>query len=136
MQKRTSAPYIVRRFLWYFFLAVQNKMKYNVNVPLPGVEWDEEKNALNKTVHHIAFEDAQYIFSDENRIERIDQSEGNIFGEERWQTIGKVGKLFFVVYTELGENRRIISARLAEKHERRSYNGYYQIDGKGWDKAT
>lgn len=104
-------------------------------MPLSGIEWDEEKNMVNKEVHHIAFEDAQYIFSDKNRIERIDRSEGNMFGEERWQTIGKVGKVLFVVYTEPGENKRIISARLAEKHERRSYNGYYQIDGKGWGKA-
>ena len=29
----------------------------------------------------------------------------------------------------------IISARLADKNDRRSYNGYYQIDGKGWAKA-
>jgi uncharacterized DUF497 family protein len=27
---------------------------------------------------------------------------------------------------------RIITARKADKSERRSYNGYYQIDGKGW----
>ena len=56
--------------------------------------------------------------------------------EERWQTLGMVGKVLFVVYTERGENRRIISARIAEKHERRSYNGYYQIDGMGWSKTT
>jgi uncharacterized DUF497 family protein len=38
--------------------------------------------------------------------------------------------------SESGEDTRLISAREAEKHERRSYNGYYQIDGKGWAKAT
>ena len=60
--------------------------------------------------------------------------------EERWQTIGKIGKTFFVVYTEQEEGdvsiTRILSAREAEKHERRSYNGYYQIDGKGWTKNS
>jgi uncharacterized DUF497 family protein len=96
-------------------------MGYNLNIPLSGVEWDEDKNAINKIVHHIAFEDIQYIFSDDNRIERIDQSEKNISGEEHWQTIGRIGKIFFVVYTERKGNKRIISARLAEKHERRSY---------------
>jgi len=55
--------------------------------------------------------------------------------EIRWQTIGKVGDLLFIVYTENGEDTRLLSAREAEKHER-SYNGYYQIDGKGWTKAT
>jgi uncharacterized DUF497 family protein len=84
----------------------------------------------------LSFEAAQYVFLDPERIERIDQSEGNTFGEERWQTLGMVNKILFVVYTERGENKRIISARLAEKHERRSYNGYYKIDDKGWTKAT
>jgi uncharacterized DUF497 family protein len=47
-----------------------------------------------------------------------------------------VDKVLFVVYTERGEKKRMISARLATKAERRSYNGYYQIDGKGWAKDT
>ena len=34
------------------------------------------------------------------------------------------------------KNKRIITARAADKTERRSYNGYYHIDGKGWSKAT
>jgi hypothetical protein len=41
----------------------------------------------------------------------------------------------FAVYTERGERKRIISARLANKAERRSYYGNYQIDGKGWSKG-
>ncbi|MDR2303910.1 MAG: BrnT family toxin [Treponema sp.] len=42
-----------------------------------------------------------------------------------------VAKVLMVVYTESGEAKKIISARLAGKAERRSYHGYYQIDGKG-----
>jgi len=103
---------------------------------LVGIEWDEEKGILNKQLHDVSFETAQYVFADSERIERIDKSEGNKSGEERFQTIGIVGKILFVVYTERSENKRIISARLANKSERRSYNGYYQIDGKGWTKAT
>ena len=80
------------------------------------------------------------MFADPSRVWRLDRSENNTSSEERWQTIGKVGKLFFVVYTEHEEGAtnvtRIISAREAEKHERRSYNGYYQIDGKGWTKDS
>jgi uncharacterized DUF497 family protein len=101
-------------------------------MPLPGVEWDEEKNAINKTVHHIDFADARYIFSDPERLERPDRSKGNTSGEERLQTLGRVGKILFAAYTERGENKRLISARLATKAERRSYNGYYHIDGSGW----
>ena len=100
------------------------------------IVWDENKNIKNKQKHNIGFEDAQYVFADIDRIERIDQSESNTSGETRWQTIGKVGELLFVVYTERGEETRMVTAREAKKHERRSYNGYYHIDGKGWSKAT
>ena len=104
---------------------------------LVGIEWDEEKNKDNKRDHEgLGFEEAQYVFADPERLERPDRSEGNTSGEERFQTLGMVGKVLFVVYTERGENKRIITARLANKTERRSYNGYYQIDGKGWTKAT
>jgi uncharacterized DUF497 family protein len=106
-------------------------------MPLPGIEWDEAKNEMNKREHNgLDFEVAQYVFSDPDRIERLDRSENNTSGEERWQTLGKVGPVFFVVYTERGENKRIITARAADKAERRSYNGYYHIDHKGWSKAT
>jgi uncharacterized DUF497 family protein len=102
-----------------------------------GVEWSEEKNAANKREHEgVTFEQAQHVFSDSERLERLDESEGNTSGEIRYQTIGKVGKLYFVVYTERGDKARIISARKAEKHERRLYNGYYLFDNRGWTKAT
>jgi uncharacterized DUF497 family protein len=114
---------------------VWQKAIHYINMPLLGIEWDEEKNAINKAIHHIDFVDAQYIFSDPERLERLDKSEENTSGEERLQTLGMVGKILFVAYVERGENKRLISARLATKAERRSYNGYYQIDGSGWCKA-
>ncbi|MDR2718328.1 MAG: BrnT family toxin [Treponema sp.] len=104
-------------------------------MPIDGIEWYGEKARLNIENHKVSFETAQYVFSDPERLERIDQSEGNTSGEERLQTLGKVRKVLFVIYTERGNNKHIISARLADKNERRSYNGYYQIDGKGWTKA-
>jgi uncharacterized DUF497 family protein len=103
---------------------------------LVGIEWDDDKNILNKREHDLSFETAQYVFADPQRLERLDMSEGNTSGEDRWQTLGKVGPVLFVVYTERGDNKRIITARPADKTERRSYNGYYQIDGEGWSKAT
>ncbi|GHU55074.1 membrane protein [Spirochaetia bacterium] len=103
---------------------------------LDGIDWNDEKNEINKRLHHVGFEDAQYIFEDSNRLERIDESEGNTSGEERWQTLGMVGKTLFAAYTERGSKKRLITARVATKQERRSYNGYYQIDGEGWSKAT
>ena len=104
-------------------------------MPIAGIEWDSEKAQINFQKHGVSFETAQYVFSDSERLWRLDRSENNTSGEERWQSLGKVVKVLFVVYEEYGENKRIISARLADKNERRSYNGYYQIDSKGWTKA-
>jgi len=104
------------------------------------ITWDEAKNEKNKLKHKVSFEVAQYVFADPSRIWRFDRSENNTSGEERWQTIGKVGEIFFVVYTEQEEDSRIITrlitAREAEKPERRSYYGYNKIDNYGWTKDT
>jgi uncharacterized DUF497 family protein len=75
---------------------------------------------------------AQYVFADPERLERLDQSQS---GEERWQVLGKVEKVILAVFQEKALARRLISARLATKAERRSYYGYYHVDGKGWTKA-
>ncbi len=101
--------------------------------------WDEAKNAENRKKHGISFETARFVFTDSGRLLRFDRSECNNSDEERWQTLGFVSGVLFVVYTEreIGDTdeTRIISARLATKEERRSYYGYYKIDNKGWTKA-
>ena len=103
------------------------------------IVWDEAKNAENKLKHGISFETARYVFADPERLWRFDRSKSNTSGEERWQSIGTAKGIVFVVYTECeteGTNEtRLITARLADKTERRSYNGYYRIDNKGWTKA-
>ncbi|MDR2095179.1 MAG: BrnT family toxin, partial [Treponema sp.] len=86
---------------------------------MPGVDWDENKNTINKAKHSgLSFEAAQHVFTDPQRIERRDESEGNTSGEERRQTLGMVDKVLMVVYTEMGETKKIISARLAGKAEK------------------
>ena len=118
-------------------LDIRYEMYYSLIVYETDVEWDDKKNEVNKKEHEgLGFELAQLVFSDPNRLERLDRSERNLSGEERWQTLGMVGKVLFVVYTERGKRKRILSARLANKAERRSYHGDYQIDGKGWSKAN
>jgi uncharacterized DUF497 family protein len=104
-------------------------------MPLPGIEWDTKKATENLEKHHVSFETAQYIFSDPERLERPDRSENNNTTEDRWQILGKIEDTLFVVYEDKKAVKRLITARLATKAERRSYNGYYQIDGKGWRKA-
>jgi uncharacterized DUF497 family protein len=99
------------------------------------IEFDPEKDIINFQTHKVSFEDAALVFVDPLRIERRDDSEGNRSGEERWQTIGKVDKALFVVYTERGEKTRLISARAANKAEKRSYYGHDNENRKGWTKA-
>jgi uncharacterized DUF497 family protein len=111
-------------------------MYYILTMQGMGVEWDDDKNEANKWDHEgLDFELAQLVFADSNRLERIDRSKENRSGEECWQTLGMAGRVPFVVHTERGERKRIISALLTNKAERRGYNGHYQIDGKGWSKA-
>ena len=99
------------------------------------VEFDQGKAKINWQEHKVDFEDAALVFADPLRIERRDDSEGNTSGEERWQTLGMVNKVLFVVYTERGEKTRIISARAADKAEKRSYYGHDDNNRKGWTKT-
>lgn len=85
-------------------------------------EWDEEKAAINIRKHGIAFEDAVHIFEDENRLELYD--EAHSLYEDRWNIIGMVEKVLFVVCTERADATRIISARVATKKEEALYYGY------------
>lgn len=81
-------------------------------------EWDEHKNEINKKKHDgISFEIAAYVFLDEKRIERYDIFHSTI-DEARYQAIGMVDEILFVVYTERSSDCiRIISARPAEQEE-------------------
>ena len=84
-------------------------------------EWDSEKAKLNKIKHGVGFKLATHVFEDEDRITRRDDEHSDY--EERWQVIGKVKNILFVVYTERGEKTRIISAREASPREREWYYG-------------
>ena len=87
------------------------------------VEWDDEKNKKNYKKHGLKFETAARIFLDENRIEEIDEVHSDF--EERIKTVGRVGKILAVIYTERGEKYRLISARQADKNEEDEYYGQY-----------
>lgn len=53
-------------------------------------EWDNEKNLENQRKHNVSFEEAQWAFSDPNRviIEDLEHSEA----EERFFCLGRVAK--------------------------------------------
>lgn len=79
-------------------------------------EWDDEKNKINFAKHGIDFETAMLVFNDLQRIEIYDMEH-----KDRYNTIGMVHDVIFVVYTERKENIRLISARIATKTERSIY---------------
>lgn len=93
-------------------------------------EWDERKNRQNRRKHGgISFEMAAWVFEDERCLVGKDRSDET--GEQRWHAIGAVRTgtdiLVLLVVHVYREDRdgeeiiRIISARRAEKHERRRY---------------
>ena len=87
-------------------------------------EWDSAKEAANIKKHGIDFDTASLVFEDYFRIEKYDEAHSG--EEDRYNTIGMVHDVLFVVYTERGTRTRIISARLADKAERRKYNASYK----------
>ena len=83
------------------------------------VEWDVDKNEINKKKHGISFEAAALVFADEHYLELYDDEHS--IDEDRYIAIGLVEDILFVVHTMRNENVRMISARLATKQERRFY---------------
>ena len=83
------------------------------------IEWDENKNRLNKIKHGVDFNQAAKVFEDNFRLEEIDKKHSD--EETRYITIGRVNDILFVVYTEREEFTRLISARRATKKERVKY---------------
>jgi len=84
-------------------------------------EWDENKNQANIRKHGVSFMDAINIFLDPYRIEREDDRMD--YDEVRFQVIGMAsGRLLLVLYTHRNGNIRFISARRANRHERRGYH--------------
>ncbi len=82
-------------------------------------EWDENKEAENFRKHGIHFITAIKVFKDENKIIRYDEEHTS---EERYDVLGKVGNILFVVCTFRSQNIiRIISARKASNEEKRRY---------------
>jgi uncharacterized DUF497 family protein len=55
---------------------------------LTTFEWDEGKNAINQSKHGIAFEEAQYAFSDSRRVIAKDLEHSDV--EDRYYCFGKI----------------------------------------------
>ena len=86
-------------------------------------EWDERKNKLNITKHHVSFDEARTVFSDTNA--RIIDDPDHSDEENRFIILGLSQQLRLLVvchcYRTPEEAIRIISARKATKREEKNY---------------
>lgn len=84
-------------------------------------EWDEKKAKSNAKKHGVTFDEASTVFGDARSLTIPDPVHSEV--EDRFVTMGSSyrGKLVVVVHTERGDNIRIISARPANRRERKAY---------------
>jgi uncharacterized DUF497 family protein len=87
----------------------------------PIFEWDEDKAKANFRKHKVSFEEAETVFDDPLSITILDPDHSRL--ERRFIDTGEseTGRIVVVSYTQRARAIRIISARLASKGERRTY---------------
>ena len=85
-------------------------------------EWDEAKSAGNQKLRGFPFAEAALIFEGPT-LETIDKR--HAYGEIRVRAIGQVDDhAYVVIYTDRQHVRRIISARRANRKERKQWQSF------------
>ena len=82
-------------------------------------EWDHGKDSANRRKHGVSFDEAATVFGDPLALIVEDETHG-----DRWKIVGlSSSALLVVVYQEKddGKTIRIISARRANRSEKRTY---------------
>ena len=84
-------------------------------------EWDEDKARSNMKKHRVTFEEAESAFSDPISLTIYDEEHS--VDEARYVLIGESdrSRLLVISFTERGDRYRIISARVANRPERKQY---------------
>jgi len=84
-------------------------------------EWDPEKAEANLSKHGVSFAEAVTIFGDPLSMNMSDPDHSE--SEQRFIVLGMSDRyrLLVVSYTERSPLTRIISARMATRHERKQY---------------
>jgi uncharacterized protein len=84
-------------------------------------QWDSNKASSNNKKHGVYFEEAVTVFGDPLAATISDPNHS--IGEFRFLTIGqsRFQRLLVVSHTERKGEVRLISARLANRQEKRSY---------------
>ena len=86
-------------------------------------EWDERKTVINRAKHGIGFDVAITAFDDPFALVAPDPSHSTAVEERRWLIGEADAGVLVVVFTirAAGDVYRIISARRANRKERRRY---------------
>jgi uncharacterized DUF497 family protein len=86
-------------------------------------EWDERKAEANFRKHAVRFPEAESVFRDDFAITITDEESDP--DEPRFVSIGtgELGRILVVVYCYRATAIRIIPARLANRNERKLYEG-------------
>ena len=84
-------------------------------------EWDPAKAEINRTKHRVEFSEATSVFADTLSITFADPDHSD--EEDRFITIGMSdrGRLLIVSHTHRDDRVRLISARVANRRERKTY---------------
>lgn len=84
--------------------------------------WDRSKAAKNLKKHCVSFDEAREAFYDPNELTMHDERHSE--EEDRFLLLGCTlsGKLVVVAFTDRGDTIRIISARRANRPERKRYD--------------
>jgi uncharacterized DUF497 family protein len=84
-------------------------------------DWDPKKARANVRKHGVSFTEAVTVFGDPLSMNMVDPDHSET--EERFIALGvsERYRLLVVSYTERPPRTRIISARLATRHERTQY---------------
>ncbi len=84
-------------------------------------QWDPAKAATNQRKHGVSFEEAVAAFADPMSLTIADPDHS--VGEQRFLLLGRAasGRLLVVAHTDRGATIRLISARAATRHERKTY---------------
>ena len=93
-------------------------------------DWDAAKNDANLKKHGISFDEAQHIF-DGPTLTRADDRQD--YGEKRNISLGALSPdaVLVVVHTERRDKIRLISARKANRGERKVYYDHLAPAQKG-----
>ena len=91
----------------------------------PEFEWDQSKDSENRRKHGVTFEEAKTVFLDD--FARLIADPDHSIGEEHFLLLGMGARrrILVVCHLDMGlDVIRIISARRANRRERKQYEDF------------